>query len=237
MAGTKKKPPKSKSTRKPAKKAAKKPAKKPAKKSTKKPTKQPAKKPTNPVLANGARGKQAIDSIVAHITGPNAPSDDPRPLSDAEVKAFEQAANAAMSPALFAVLSVDAGAVARDYGWFDKKMQFQARPFAELVAEHAGPFASFYESLFERFPGKAIIGEEYDGEWFNVIYFGDPDEHGEYPVLFFHFRDEPYVNIQHAGTDVWLAFAHGMDTGEYAADCVKTAQRLFGADKWEAFGG
>src|SRR5271154_1444701 len=84
-----------------------------------------------PKLAKGARGKSVVDALVAHLTGPNAPSGERRPLSDAELRACEQAAGAALSPALFAVLSIDAGELARDHGWFDKKMRLLARPFGE----------------------------------------------------------------------------------------------------------
>jgi hypothetical protein len=192
------------------------------------------KSPPKLKLAPGARGKTVIDAIVARLGGPHALSGDPRPLTDAEVQAAEKAANAALSPALFAALTTDAGFFARGYNWFDKKMRLNALPFADIVAEQTGVFAQAYEPLNERFPGQALLLEEYPGEWFNLLYFGDPDKHGEYPVLGFRYRDEPYVDIAMPGSDVWLANAVEIDTPAYDAENEATGKRIFGAPTWEA---
>jgi hypothetical protein len=188
-----------------------------------------------PMLPAGARAQKAIDAVVAHLTGENAPSADRRPLSDAEVTAFEQAAGAAMSPALFAVLTADAREVARNSELFDDKLRLQAKSFAEIVKERAEMAAQFFAPLYERFPGKAAVAADYPGEWFEIIYFGDPDGHGEYPVLHFYFRDEPEVTVSCPGTDVWLAYASGLATNDYPKECEAVARRLFGKPRWSAF--
>ncbi len=194
----------------------------------------PKKKTSRIALKSGARGKTVIDAIVARLTGPNAISGAPRALTDAEIRAAEKAANAALSPALYAAFTADAGHFARDYGWFDKKMNLLAKPFSEIVEEQAERFAEFYAPLNERFPGKALLLTDYPGEWFEVLYFGDPDAHGEYPVLHFHYRDEPSVYVEMPGSDVWLASAVDIDTPSYERDNEATAKRLFGASSWEA---
>jgi hypothetical protein len=204
---------------------------KPSKKAKKK--SRPRKAP-RVAVADGARGKAIIGAMVAKLTGPNAISGDPRPLTDAEVLAAEQAADAALSPALFAAFTADAGHFARDYGWFDRKMKLLAKPFSEVVKDCAHTFAEYYAPLNERFPGKALLLQDYPGEWFDLLYFGDPDEHGEYPVLHFHYRDEPSVSVDMPGSDVWLASAVDIDTPSYERDNAATAKRLFGAPTWEA---
>jgi hypothetical protein len=192
------------------------------------------KKAARVALKSGARGKTVIDAIVARLTGPNAISGAPRPLTDAEIRAAENAANAALSPALYAALTADAGHFAREHGWFDKRMNLLAKPFSKIVEEQAEMFAEFYAPLNERFPGKALLLTDYPGEWFELLYFGDPDSHGEYPVLHFHYRDEPEVLVHMPGSDVWLASAVDIDTPSYDRDNEATAKRLFGALSWDA---
>ena len=112
----------------------------------------PKKKTSRIALKNGARGKTVIDAIVARLTGPDAISGAPRALTDAEIRAAEKAANAALSPALFAAFTADAGHFARDYGWFDKKMNLLAKPFSEIVEERQErPMGSVVESLRKSF--------------------------------------------------------------------------------------
>lgn len=209
--------------------AAKKKPKKASATKTKKST--PKKKsPPRVKVAPGARGKPVIDAIVARL---GALSADPRPLTDAEVTAAEKAANAALSPALFAAFTADAGYFARECeAIFDKKMRLLAKPFSEIIEECAGVFAESYESLKERFPGNALLLSDYSGEWFDLLYFGDPDSHGEYPVLHFSYRDEPSVDVCTPGSDVWLAETVDIDAAAYDKDNAAVTKRLFGATGW-----
>ncbi len=187
-------------------------------------------------LSAGARGTGAIEEIVAHITSRAVGGSARRPLTIDEIRGFEAAAGAPVSPALSAVLSIDAAILARECGWFDKRMRFLARPFSEVVREHAGPFAPYFAGLDTRFPGNAVLADDYPGEWFNLVYLGHADEHREYPVLAFRFGDEPYVTVDCPGTDVWLARTYGMEIDKYMVANELTANRLLGTAIWQGVG-
>jgi ankyrin repeat protein len=183
-------------------------------------------------LSPGLRGPALVAALVARLSGPDARVGEQRPLTTAELHAFEIAAGAAMSPSLHAVLTTDAGMLAREHRWFDDRMRLRARPCFDIVAEHAGALADAYEDLCrERFPGKAIPLDQ-GSESMRLLYFGDPDEHGEYPVLFIDHDDEPMLGVELPGFDVWMARALDLEPRGYDDATQATARRLLGADYW-----
>src|SRR5205814_1765922 len=108
-------------------------------------------------------------------------------------------------PSLHALLSFDAAYIQRELRWFDKTGQFLARPTIEIIGEHAGPFTEAYEPLCAaRFPGKAIALDQ-GSDSMRLLYFGDPDELGEYPVLFIDHDDMPILGVEYAGFDLYAA--------------------------------
>lgn len=220
-----------KATTKPAKRATAAPAKTPAKRAKKAPAKTTKKKSAAPKIQAGTpRGPALIAAILAKLSGPKSPIGEPRPLDAAGLRAFEESAGVALSPSLHAVLAHDAGWLARHYGWFDAQGRFLARPTFDVIAEHAGVFAEAYEEVCAaRFPGKAIALDQ-GSDSMRLLYFGDPDEHGEYPVLDTDHDDVPSLGVAAAGIDVWLAQMLDVKLGADAArDQAATSKRILGS--------
>ena len=62
------------------------------------------------------------------------------------------------------------------------------------------------------------------------LYFGDPDEHGEYPVLFIDHDDLPTLGVEWPGFDVWLAEALDLKIPASAKRQVaETSKRILGS--------
>lgn len=207
--------------------SAKAPAKRaPAKKSPAK--KSPAKK------ASPARGPALVDAIHAALTGPESPVGQAQPLDEAQLLAAEHAAGVALSPALHALLSFDAGYMRREYGWFDGKMKLLARPLIEIIGGHAGPFTEMYAGLVaQRFPGKALPLDQ-GSDSMRILYLGDPDAQGEYPVLFIDHDDVPVLGVQYPGFDAWLGTELGVTTADFTRPAAARCTELLGVDVWEA---
>lgn len=178
------------------------------------------------------RGSQLINIIMGHLDGPTSPIGQARPLTATQLRACEDAAGVALSPSLHALLAFDAGMMHRDYYWFDSDMNFLARPIIEVIGEHAGPFVEAYEELCaQRFPGNAIALDQ-GSDSMRLLYFGDPDEYGEYPVLFIDHDDMPILGVEHPGFDAWLADALGLHKQpDHAAQ--ERCMELLGTEMWE----
>lgn len=157
-----------------------------------------------------------------------------QPLDAAGILAFEEAAGVAMSPSLYAMLSFDAGQMKRDYEWFDKKGRLLARPILEVLGEHAGPVVEMYAPLCAaRFPGKAIALDQ-GSDSLRLLYFGAPDELGEYPVLFANHEDVPMVGVEAAGFDVYAGRMVGLDVLNADKLAKARARALLGTELWRA---
>ena len=175
---------------------------------------------------------ELLEALAAGMRGPRSPVGEPRPLDAAGLRAVEDAAGVALSPSLHALLSYDAGLVRRDYAWFDSAGRFLARPFVEIVSEHAGPFAELYEPVCAaRFPGMAIALDA-GSDSMRILYFGDPDALGEYPVLFIDHDDTPMLGVAHAGFDVFLAGLFGLSVKDGTKLAGARAKALLGKPTW-----
>lgn len=156
----------------------------------------------------------------------------PLPLSAERIAAAEEVAGVALSPSMYAMLSFDAGWAKRSLSWFDDGMNLLARPAMELIAEHAGAWAEAYEPFVTaRFPGKALPLDA-GSDSMRFLYLGDPDEYGEYPVLFIDHDDTPLLGVEWTGIDVYLAAEFG-----HATHSAKVAERrcmeLLGIPMWD----
>jgi hypothetical protein len=176
-----------------------------------------------------ARGLPFIEAILAHLAGPDSPVDGRAPLDDAALAHAEHIAGVALSPAMHALLSYDASWVSRELGWFDDGGALQALPVLDVIAPHAGAWAEAYAPLVAaRFPGKALpLDDASDSMTF--LYLGDPDAHGEYPVIFLDWDTMPLLGAEWPGFDAYLAFRLDLVKEKAFADEVKaTNKRLFG---------
>jgi hypothetical protein len=234
----KKKPAKKKTSTKPAKKtAAKKTSTKPAKKAGTKPAKKAAAKPTRKApKAPGKllRGRALAEVVIAHLAGPKSPIGEPRPLSAEEIARCEADLGVALSPFMHAVFSFDVGWLARNFGLFDDDNRVVASAAIDVIKNHAGPFGEFYEPwCAARFGGKAT---ELDAgsDSMRFVYYGAPDEHGEYPVLGIDHDDMPLLEVAHAGFDLWMAEMLGLSPKGAERAAKDASRRLLGqAEPWE----
>jgi hypothetical protein len=174
------------------------------------------------------RGPKLLEALIGHLAGPDSPVGDPQPLDAAALRAFEDAIGVAVSPAMAALLGFDRGFAARELGWFRDGVPL-ATPVADRIAERLGPFFEVYDAaLGRRLPGRALPLEE-SSEATRFLYLGDPDAHGEYPVLFVDTDDIAVLGVEDAGFDLWIARRLGILGARAFADDVKaTGKRLFG---------
>lgn len=170
------------------------------------------------------RGPALLRSILGALLGERSPIGSPAPLDETELAAAETACGVALSPAMHALLSFDAGWVRRELGWLEP------RSAADLMAEHAGAEVGEAYRAFaaRRLPGLALPLDE-GSDSMRLLYLGDPDALGEYPVLFVDHDDLPVIGVEDAGLDVWLARQLGLATDRtYAPARKAAAQRIFG---------
>ncbi len=206
-----------------------------AKKTVAKPKKAVAKVKAKKVAAESVvRGPALIAAIQAALVGKGSPIGDPAPLDAKAILAAEKAAGVALSPSMFALLSFDAGWIDRQHDWFIHQ-KLRAAPTIEVIGEHAGVFAEMYEAACARlFPGKAL-GLDQGSDSMRLLYLGDPDELGEYPVLFSDHDDLPMIGVEHAGFDVWLAQELGIEVEDAEDALARTQARIFGKREiWDA---
>lgn len=174
-----------------------------------------------------SRGPDLISAIVAALVSPDSPVGEPSPLDASALRRAEDAAGVALSPSMAALFQLDAGWIRREMGWFDDEGVLQARPLAELVAEHAGALAEGFADILDRFPGRALrLDAGSDSARF--LYLGDPDPLGEYPVVAIDHDDLPWLGVEEPGFDVWLAKQLGVAMAATKADLEATHKRLFG---------
>lgn len=169
------------------------------------------------------RGVPLLEAIALALGRDGSPIGAAAPLDAVGLADAERACGVALSPAMHALLSFDAGWMRRELGWLEPV------PAADLMAEHAGPAGDAYRALATlRLPARALPLDT-GSDSMRLLYLGDPDELGEYPVLFVDHDDLPVIGVEDAGFDVWLARQLGLATEKtYAAARKAAAQRLFG---------
>lgn len=175
------------------------------------------------------RGAELLAAIDASLVGARSPVGDALPLGDDGLLAAERAAGVALSPSMAALFQRDVGWIRRTYGWFlpDDATALLARPLSALVAAHAGEMAEGFDDVLQRFPGNALpLDAGSDSARF--LYLGDPDEHGEYPVVGIDHDDLPWVGVVEPGFDVWLARELGVAVGKMKTELDAANKRLFG---------
>lgn len=181
-----------------------------------------------------AAARTGLTAIVEALSGPDSPIGDPRPLGPSGLAACEKQAGVALSPAMAALLQLDRGWIGRTYGWFDARGELASVPMIELLAEHAGPHLreAFEPICAARFPGRALPLDR-GCDSMRLLYLGDPDPCGEYPVLCVDVDDLPLLCVESPGFDGWLAAQLGLPRPTKRAISLAN-QRLFGSDDgWE----
>jgi ankyrin repeat protein len=182
------------------------------------------------------RGQPLIDRIIGFLQSDDSPIGEEEPLSLEQILALENQCGVAFSPTMRALLLVDTGYLEREFGWFDNQRSLLARPVMEVIGDHAGEFAQYYQELVDsRFPGLAIELDQ-GSDSMRFLYLGYPDAYGEYPVVFIDHDDMPMLGIEEAGIDVYLAklFEILSSSEDDSHDLVATKKSILGStDEWE----
>lgn len=173
------------------------------------------------------RGRALLEALVGLLASPDSPIAEAQPLGEEGLHATEVAAGVALSPAMHALLALDSSWAARELGWFEGGL-LTARPAADMIAPWAGEFWPAYAEVFAlRFPG-GVLPLQHTSHTLTLLYLGDPDEAGEYPVLTLDQDDVPVLSVDAPGFDVWLGRRLGLlGARAFAAEQKATAKRLW----------
>jgi hypothetical protein len=165
--------------------------------------------------AAGLHGEALVDAAIARVRERGfallgsvgvKPPKKPAPLSKAVLDALTFPNGKPLPPSLRRWLAFDASWLA----WFDDLDQpafepLQLGAFAEQEFDMDWGFSTFEGKL----PGDCI-GLHFGSESRRLLYVGEPDSHGEYPVLVIDTDDVPYVGLEYPGFDVYIAEAAGL---------------------------
>lgn len=160
----------------------------------------------------GLRGVALVEHVVEEVTSgripllrPLAPGKverrDPTPLTATQIAALRLVDDKPISPSLARWLAFDVLLLPEIIG-DPSAPQLEPKSLQTLVA---APFADeFATTLGQRLPGALYpLTTGSESTW--VLYVGEPDATGEYPVLELRCDDTPSVALVAPGFDVWLA--------------------------------
>lgn len=148
-------------------------------------------------------GVDLVDAVIRKITrdGLDGFGDDERvPIPAATLARLRFPNGKPLSPALARWLAFDAGWL----GWFadPRKPVFRPRTLGDYtIAEY--DFDWGFGQL--GFDGEVYGFEDAGSESRRLLYVGEPDSIGEYPVLVTDADSNPYITVEYPGIDVYLA--------------------------------
>ncbi|WP_438014601.1 tetratricopeptide repeat protein [Sorangium sp. So ce315] len=160
------------------------------------------KKPAAKGQAARLRGRALIEKVTAAIVGTGA-IPDPLPVPAAKLKKLTFPSKKKLSPGLAAFLEFDASFLRL----FEDPAspRFRPRTLRQIAADEFDPMlAGIFEGIEKALPGEAFVLGAQDGESRDVLYVGEPDAAGEYPVLEMR-TDPPEIRLAYPGVDVYLA--------------------------------
>lgn len=188
---------------------------KPASDAPKAPKKKKALRPPTAEATAGLHGAALVEVAIARVQERGfallgncgvKPPKKPAPLAKAVLDTLTFPNGKPLPPSLRRWLAFDASWLA----WFDDLAHptfepLQLGAFAELEFDMDWGFSTFEGKL----PGDCI-GLHFGSESRRLLYIGEPDSHGEYPVLVIDTDDVPYVGLEYPGFDVYIAEAAGL---------------------------
>jgi hypothetical protein len=124
--------------------------------------------------------------------------------------------------------------------------RLKLRTFREMLVEEFDEQTADIADLGNLFPGLCLVVPG-GSDSRRFVYFGEADEHGEFPVMVVDVDDIPYVCLAYPGLDVYLAdgvlttvlkhsYLDGFD-GPYGPEMVEQARRNFHGFKSLDLGG
>jgi ankyrin repeat protein len=174
----------------------------------------------------------SLEALFDLLVGERSPVADPTPATADELDTIERAAEAVLPPSLAALLAYDISWMRHNCYGFDETGRFRTQGISELAAEHfAG--AGFAPAVDPWFPAQAIALDGGNGdETLNILYFGDADDRGEYPVLELSSANGFTIDVAHATFAGWLGKQLELEPGRREAKERAAARiRILGADQ------
>lgn len=155
------------------------------------------------------RGVALVDDVIARIVRQGGLVDGatPRPLPPARIAALRLPDGRALPPSLARWLAFDAAWI----GLFDRRLRARWRvgTLSTLVQRAFGSWGeAFAHEIDPHLPAPGLL-LPIGTESCRVLYLGEPDELGEYPVLYVDVDDVPAVGLLAPGFDGYLALAFG----------------------------
>ncbi len=206
-------------------------------------------------------GERLIDACIAEVARDGWPGGrasltaPPRPLSAETIADLRLPGDRPLPASLRRWLEFDAGWLA-EIGWFASLTppMFAGRQLGEMTqflygfSRAEGMWPEMF-AMFEATVPELCLPLVGGSDSRRLLYLGEPDSVGEYPVLVTDIDDAPYIAVMYPGFDVYLAHETGvleldfgtytslMDHPEYGERMRHHAERtglgLEGLDLWD----
>jgi hypothetical protein len=181
------------------------------------------------------RGVALVEETIACIRKKRLLDRRPRPLAPEVLAGLTLPGGRPLSPALRALLAFDAASLGlfADLG----APRFEALTAAEVALRQWGPrVGDLYDGVTEELPGQCILLGPQDDNRCDVLYVGEPDRIGEYPVLTLDWDDGlPDAYVSYPGIDVYLA--HQFDVRRFDPGARKADDRALDEQRRLNLGG
>src|SRR5262249_1734890 len=117
-----------------------------------------------------------------------------------------------LPPSLAHFLAFDASWLIKEFRWFKAidKPKFQLLSLPQFIKKHSQPFEDLFKMLKAQGISADCLELDAGSDSARLLYLGEQDEYGEYPVIDIDVDDVPQVMILWPGFDVWLAVESGM---------------------------
>lgn len=193
------------------------------------------------------RGDLLVDAVIERVRAKagRIRIAKPRPMAPALVETLRFSDGSELSPSMKRWLAFDASWLAGrcvDWDVDAKRPALEVCTIARLVHDHVSRvFAPAYEPLPSVMPQAKGIALDVGADSMRLLFLGERDRHGEYPVLWVDVDDTPCLGVWMPGFDVWLAVEDGLIADHktaYRADiAVHEQANLGGREVLEAEGG
>lgn len=161
--------------------------------------------------------ERVIDRVIRHgwDTSDADAIAEPAPLLAEEIALLRLPGNKPLPPSLQRWLAFDSSWLT-GLGWFSSPppLVMEGLPLGENAAQMYGftaqdPWVDMFTPFEKLLPGRCfpLVG---GSDSRRLLYVGEPDAIGEYPVLVTDLDDEPYVAVMYPGLDVYLAELAGV---------------------------
>jgi len=181
-----------------------------------------------PSIDPQVRGEALVASVIELVE--KGRSDIPihqlRPLPADALAALTPPGGAPLPPSLRMWLAYDTSFLMRSARWFVPSVAagIPGARLPDLVAQELPGAGAAFESLASTLlPAPCVRLSLGDGSSFQLLYLGQPDAAGEYPVLSASATDQPIVELDLPGFDVWIAVQAGLVARKQASSVFKVA--------------